>query len=91
MRKKKILISIAILTLVTFGSVSSAQAFVDPVSISIALGIGFFTLVSASEGIKNTDTATAQKQTKELESKQKLSNSTEKPNWVTQTTVHPAR
>jgi len=91
MRKKTILISIAIITLVAFGTVSTAYAFADPISISIALGAGFFTLVTAAEGIKQTQSATAQKQTKELQTKQKAGDSVPAPSLVTQTTMQLAK
>ena len=91
MRKKTILISIAIITLVAFGLVSSAYAFADPISISIALGAGFFTLITAAEGIKQTQAVTAQKQTKELQTKQKADNSAPSPSLATQSAVPLAK
>ena len=91
MRKKTILISIAAITLVAFGMVSSAYAFADPVSISIVLGAGFITLVTAVESIKQTKAVTAQKQTKELQTKQKAGDLAPAPSLVTQTAVQPAR
>jgi len=91
MRKKTIFISIAIITLVAFGTVSSAYAFADPISISIVLGAGFITLVTAAEQVKDTKAVTAQQQAKELQTKKKAGDSSPAPSLVTQTVVQPAK
>jgi len=91
MRKKTIFISIAIVALVTFGTVSSAYAFADPISISIVLGAGFITLVTAAEQVKDTKAVTAQQQTKERQTKKKAGDSAPAPSLVTQTVVQPAK
>ena len=90
MKKKTILISVAIITLVAFGTVSSACAFADPVSISIALGAGFLTLVTATEQVKETKAAMAQQRTKEQQAKQPEDNGAPASNLATQTVVQPA-
>ena len=59
MRKKSLIIPIAIIALVAFGSVTSANAFIDPISLSVIIGSSFLTLVTASETIKHIKTESA--------------------------------
>lgn len=42
-----------ILTLISFGTVSSAYAFVDLVSLTLIIGTGFFALVTGAETSKH--------------------------------------
>lgn len=91
MRKKTILISFAIITLVAFGTVSSAYAFADPISISIVLGAGFISLVTAAEEVKDTKAAMALQQAKEQQAKQQEENSAPTTGLATRITVQPAR
>jgi flagellar motor component MotA len=70
MKKKALIIPIAIIALLAFGTVTSAQAFVDPISLSVIIGASFLTLVTANEVIKNPTTKPVQKQAKTPELKQ---------------------
>ena len=47
MRKRSIIIPIAVVTLLVFGMVAPASAFVDPVSMTLILGAGFLTFYAA--------------------------------------------
>ena len=47
MRKKSIIVPIAVVTLLVFGMVAPASAFVDPVSMTLILGAGFLTFYAA--------------------------------------------
>jgi hypothetical protein len=47
MRKKSIIVPIAVVTLLAFGMVAPASAFVDPVSMTLILGAGFLTFYAA--------------------------------------------
>ncbi len=58
--KKQVSIIFTILTLVSFGSVSSARAFVDPVSLTLILGAAFTTVVTGAEVSKQTREKQAQ-------------------------------
>lgn len=91
MRKKTIIISIAIITLVAFGTVSTAYAFADPISISIALGVGFLTLVTVAEEVKDTKATMAQQQAEEQQAKQKTGDSIPASSLMTHTAIPPAR
>jgi flagellar motor component MotA len=71
MRKKALIIPIAIIALLAFGTVTSANAFIDPISLSVIIGACFLTLVTANEAIKHTDTKPAKEQVKTPELKQK--------------------
>lgn len=88
MRKKTTIISIAIIALIAFGTVSSAHAIVEPVSLAVVLGAGFITLVTASEGIKHTQAEIVQKQETPSEAKQKKVDAYPKSGLITQTTVN---
>ena len=47
--KKTLITLMIILTLISFGTVSSAYAFVDLVSLTLIIGTGFFALVTGAE------------------------------------------
>jgi flagellar motor component MotA len=64
MRKKALIIPVAVIALLAFGTVTSAHAFIDPISLSVIIGAGFLTLVAANEAIKNTNTKTVKEQAK---------------------------
>ncbi len=84
MRKKALIIPIAIIVLLAFGAVTSANAFVDPISLSVIIGVGFLTLVTANEAIKNANTQPVQEQAKAQELKQKFNDSSNVSRVVTQ-------
>jgi len=71
MRKKTLVIPAIIIVLLAFGTVTSAQAFVDPISLSVIIGASFFTLVTANEAIKHTNSKPVQDHAKAPESIQK--------------------
>ena len=71
MRKKALIIPIAVIALLAFGTVTSAHAFIDPISLSVIIGAGFLTLVAANEAIKNTNTKTVKEQAKASKINQK--------------------
>lgn len=62
MRKKIFIIPIAMVTLLAFGTVSSAHAFVDLFSLTVVLGAGFLTSVLAADEIEHTKAELAQKE-----------------------------
>ncbi len=84
MRKKALIIPIAIIVLLAFGAVTSANAFVDPISLSVIIGVGFLTLVTANEAIKNANTQPVQEQANAQELKQKVNDSSNVSRVVTQ-------
>lgn len=84
MRKKALIIPIAIIVLLAFGAVTSANAFVDPISLSVIIGVGFLTLVTANEAIKKAHTQPVQKQANAHELKQKVNDSSNVSRVVTQ-------
>lgn len=86
MRKKSLIIPIAIIVLLAFGAVTSAQAFVDPISLSVIIGASFFTLVTANEVIKHSKPKPVQEQTKTWELKKKTDDSSKVSSVVTQMT-----
>ena len=47
MRKRSIIIPVAVVTLLAFGMFAPASAFVDPVSMTLILGAGFLTFYAA--------------------------------------------
>ncbi|WDP88561.1 MAG: hypothetical protein HUN04_01905 [Desulfobacter sp.] len=49
MMKKKLVILMVILAVAVFGTVSSARAFIDPVSLSVILGTVMIVLVTGAE------------------------------------------
>jgi flagellar motor component MotA len=83
MRKKALIIPIAIVVLLTFGVATSAHAFVDPISLSIIIGASFFTLVTANEVIKRGTTKPVQEQANAPELKQKVDDSSKISKVVT--------
>ena len=84
MRKKALITPIAIIVLLAFGAVTSANAFVDPISLSVIIGVGFLTLVTANEAIKNANTQPVQEQANAQELKQKVNDSSNVSRVVTQ-------
>lgn len=84
MRKKVLIIPIAIIVLLAFGAVTSANAFVDPISLSVIIGVGFLTLVTANEAIKNANIQPVQEQANAQELKQKVNDSSNVSRVVTQ-------
>ena len=84
MRKKTLIIPIAIIALVAFGTVTSAHAFVDPISLSVIIGASFFTLVTANEAIKHANTKPVQEQASAKKLKQKANASPKVSGAVTQ-------
>lgn len=71
MRKKTLVIPAVIIVLLAFVTVTSAQAFVDPISLSVIIGASFFTLVTTNEAIKHSKTKPVQKRAKATELRQK--------------------
>ena len=71
MRQKMLIIPIVVITLVAFGTVSSAHAVVDLVSLTFVLGVGFLTSVLAAEGIKHSKAELAQKEAKAQDAEKK--------------------
>ncbi len=71
MRKKMLIIPIVVLTLVAFGTVSSAHAIVSLTSLTVALAAGFLTTVLAAEGIKHSKAESAQKEAKKQDVEKK--------------------
>lgn len=53
MIKKSVVIFVAIIALMSFGTVSSAQAFIDPASLSIILGATMISIVVESEHVQH--------------------------------------
>gem|GEM_PF-3498553 len=49
MMKKSLIILTAILALTVFGTVSSAHAFIDPVSLTVILGVTMIVTVTGAE------------------------------------------
>ena len=84
MRKKALIIPITFIALLAFGTVTSAQAFVDPISLSIIIGASFLTLVTANEAIKHENTKPAKEQVNVPKFEQKANNSSKVPRMVTQ-------
>ena len=72
MRKKALIIPMAIVVLLAFGTVTSANAFVDPISLSVIIGASFLTLVTANEVVKHTGTEPVKEQAKAHELRQKV-------------------
>ena len=60
--KKNLIIFVALLNIVSFGSVSSAHAFIDPASLTLILGAAFITAVAGSEAAKHAQEESAQVQ-----------------------------
>ncbi|WP_022665017.1 hypothetical protein [Desulfospira joergensenii] len=60
--KKKLITFIAILNLIFFSSISSAQAFIDPASLTLIFGAAFVTVVTGSELIRDSQAEPAQAQ-----------------------------
>ena len=85
MRKKALIVPIAIIALVAFGTVTSANAFVDPISLSVSIGASFLTLVTANEMIKHTNTEPAKEQANTPELNQKINDSTKLSKVATHT------
>jgi hypothetical protein len=71
MRKKILIIPIVVISLLAFGTVSSAHAFVGLTALTIALASGFITTVLAAEGIKHSKAESAKKEKEKQEVKQK--------------------
>ena len=71
MRKKMLIIPIVVITLVAFGTVSSAHAIVSLTSLTVALAAGFLTTVLAADGIKRSKAESAQKEAKTQDVKKK--------------------
>lgn len=84
MRKKALIIPIAIIVLLGFGTVTSVHAFVDPISLSVIIGASFFTLVTANEVIKHSNTEPAKERAKALELKQTSKDSSKVSSVATQ-------
>lgn len=84
MRKKALIIPIAIIVLLAFGTVTSAHAFVDPISLSVIIAASFFTLVTANEVIKQTNTKPVQERANTPELKQKANDLSKVSGMVTQ-------
>lgn len=84
MRKKAIVIPTVIVVLLVFGTVTSAHAFVDPISLSVIIGASFLTLVTANEVIKHTSTEPTQERAKTQEFKQKVDDSSKVSSVTTQ-------
>jgi len=72
MRKKALIIPMTIVVLLVFGIFTSANAFVDPISLSVIIGASFLTLVTANEVVKHANTEPVQEQAKAHELKQKV-------------------
>jgi uncharacterized membrane protein YraQ (UPF0718 family) len=64
MRKKMLIIPILVITLVAFGTVPSAHAFVGLTALTVTIAAGFLTTVLASKGIKHSKAESAQKKAK---------------------------
>ena len=64
MRKNLLIIPIIVISLVAFGTVSSANAFVGLTTLSVAIASGFLTTVLAAEGIKHSKAESAIKEAK---------------------------
>jgi len=62
MRKKMLIIPLVVITLVAFGTVSSAHAFVGMAALSVAIAAGFITTALATKGIKDSKAESAQKE-----------------------------
>ena len=71
MRKKMLIIPIVLITLVAFGTVSSAHAFVGLTTLTVVLAAGFITTVLATEGIKSSKAESAQKEAKKQDVEKK--------------------
>ena len=71
MRKKMLIIPIVVITLVAFGTVTSAHAIVGLTSLTVALAAGFLTTVLAAEGIKRSKAESAQKAVKKQDVEKK--------------------
>ena len=84
MRKKALIIPIAIIVLLAFGTVTSARAFVDPISLSVIIAASFLTLVTANEVIKHSSTKPVPEQANAPELKQKANDSSKVSRVVTQ-------
>ena len=71
MRKNMLIIPIILISLVAFGTVSSANAFVGLTAVTVALAAGFLTTVFTAEGIKHSKAESAQKEAKKQGVKKK--------------------
>jgi len=69
MMKKNLAILTVILALTAFGTVSSAQAFIDPVTLTIILGVTMIVTVTSAEIIHNEKVDPPEKQAVESEKK----------------------
>jgi hypothetical protein len=69
MMKKNLVILAAILALTAFGTVSSVQAFIDPVTLTIILGVTMIVTVTAAEIVHNEKVGPPEKQAIESEEK----------------------
>jgi hypothetical protein len=82
MRNKAIIIPIAIVTLLAFGGLSPASAFVDPATITVVLGLGFLTFYATSKTVENKKTEAA------LAKAQKQLNAQKEPQQAGTAAVH---
>ena len=71
MRKNLLIIPIIVISLVAFGTVSSANAFVGLTTLTVAIASGFLTTVLASEGIKHSKAESAKKEAKKQDVEKK--------------------
>lgn len=69
MMKKNLAILAVILALTAFGTVSSAQAFIDPVTLTIILGVTMIVTVTSAEIVHNEKVDHPEKQAVENEKK----------------------
>jgi flagellar motor component MotA len=83
MRKKALIIPMAIVVLLVFGIGTSANAFVDPISLSVIIGASFLTLVTANEMAKHTNTGPVKAQAKANELKQNVADTSKISKAVT--------
>lgn len=71
MRKNMLIIPIIVISLVAFGTVSSANAFVGLTTLTVALASGFITTVLTAEGIKHSKAESAKKEAKKRDVEKK--------------------
>ena len=71
MRKNLLIIPIIVISLVAFGTVSSANAFVGLTTLTVAIASGFITTVLAAEGIKHSKAESAKKEAKKQDVEKK--------------------
>lgn len=69
MMKKNLAILAVILALTAFGTVSSAQAFIDPVTLTLILGVTMIVTVTSAEIVHNEKVDPPEKQAVENEEK----------------------